>query len=51
MIPLNLFADAPEDRPVIDPNPPRCIECDALVDDDGYCIDPEGCCFFCSPGN
>lgn len=25
----------------------RCDECAGLVDDDGYTIDPRGCCFYC----
>ena len=25
----------------------RCLDCDRLVDDDGYTCDPRGCCFTC----
>lgn len=27
----------------------RCDDCDGLVSDDGFSIDPEKCCFWCQP--
>lgn len=28
-----------------------CRDCGALIADDGFSVDPDKCCFYCSPGN